>query len=713
MYQPFSYRIEGLNKSFIRMFNKPSTIASSIVFTLGIIGPFTALAAGPAPIDLLSITTNNFGILAKTTITDANPTLSAVTGNIGLSPAAGSFITGISCTEVLPIGTGKIYEIDDTYTGGHDSNTTCKMANPPLANKTLVDNAVLDMATAYTNASDPATPAGVGANLNIGSGTVSTQTLAPGTYTWGSNVTITGDLTLSGSANDVWIFQITGTLDLETGKKILLTGGAQASNVFWRVSGATTLKTGSTMEGVILDQTNIAMQAGAILHGRALAQTAVTLIGNTITVPTVSVPAPTPTTTTPPGKRDGTVNVVKTVINDSGGKKTVSDFPLFVSGRAVVSGVTNNFDAPHDGYMVTETTDPNYAVSFSGDCDENGRFNLTGGQNQFCIVTNNDIGAPAVPPLPPIIDIVKVPSPLSLPGGPGKVTYTYTLSNLGTVPVTNITMVGDTCKPLVLVSGDVNNNAKLDVSEKWVYTCSTNLTSTHTNTIVATGVANGLTATDIASATVVVGQPVVPPLIHVTQATTPLTLTASGGQVAFFEKVTNPGTVALSNVNVTNDKCFTVRYISGDTNGDSKLDTSETWIYACQTGLTRTTVNTAIATGHANGLSVRDFAIVTVPVAAPGLPNTGLPSTRAMTRASARASFHRSLSLGAEGQDVADLQTFLEERGLLVIPAGVAKGYFGNLTRGAVVKYQTETGLPMVGIFGPLTRAELIGGLSE
>jgi hypothetical protein len=692
----------------MRTFKKISAIVPTIALTLGLIGPSIGFAAGPAPINLFSITTNNFGILAKTTITDANPTLSAVTGNVGLSPAAGSFITGLSCTEVLPIGTSKIYEVDDTYTGGHDSNTVCKMANPPLANKTLVDNAVLDMGTAYTNASDPATPAGVGPNLNIGGGTVSTQTLAPGTYTWGSNVTITGDLTLSGGANDVWIFQITGTLDLETGKKILLTGGAQASNVFWRVSGATTLKAGSTMEGTILDQTSIAMQAGAILHGRALAQTAVTLIGNTVTVPTASVAAV--VTSSAVGRRDGTINVVKTVINNSGGTKTVADFPLFVDSRLVVSGETNNFAAPHDGYVVSETSSSNYVRSFSGDCDENGRFNLTPGQNQFCIVTNDDIG-PAAAVVPPIIDVVKVPSPLSLPGGAGPVTYTYTVSNLGTIPVSNIKMVGDTCSPIVLTSGDMNNDGKLDVNEKWIYTCSTTLTETHTNTVIATGVANGLTATDIASATVVVGLPVVPPLIHVTQVPSPLTLLTAGGQITFTEKVTNPGTVPVSNINVINDKCFTVRYISGDMNGDSKLDTSETWTYACQAGFTKTTVNTAVATGQANGLSVRDFAIVTVPVAAPGLPNTGLD--RAMTRASARASFMRSLSMGIEGDDVVSLQTLLEQKGLLKMPNGVAKGFFGNLTRAAVLKYQTNLGLPMVGIFGPMTRAKLISELSE
>jgi hypothetical protein len=144
--------------------------------------------------------------------------------------------------------------------------------------------AIGDMQTAYTDAAGRA--AGVGPNLNLGAGTVAGQTLAPGTYTWGSNVTITTDLTLSGSANDVWLFQITGTLDIATGKQILLVGGALAKNIFWQVSDAVTFYPGSHFEGIILAQTNIAMQTGATLNGRALAQTAVTLDANIVVAPT-------------------------------------------------------------------------------------------------------------------------------------------------------------------------------------------------------------------------------------------------------------------------------------------------------------------------------------------------------------------------------------------------------------------------------------------
>jgi len=348
------------------------------------------------------------------------------------------------------------------------------------------------------------------------------------------------------------------------------------------------------------------------------------LLTNQITDPTcAAAPASGGASQTP----DGTINVVKLVINDNGGTKTVADFPLFVNGMPVVSGVTNSFGGSQT-YTVTETTNSKYTQTFSGDCTFDGRVALNKGDNRFCILTNDDIGAPViVPPVPPLIDVVKVPSPLALPAGPGPVTYTYTLRNIGTVPVTNVTMVGDSCSPITLVSGDTNNDSKLDVNETWTYRCSTTLSATHTNTVVATGWANGISATDIASATVVVGAPVTPPLIHVTKIPTPLTLLAGGGAVTYTQKVTNPGMVPLSNVRLTDNKCSPVTYISGDTNADSKLDVSETWIYTCKANLTQTTTNTVVATGDANGLTAKDFAIATVVVAqvAPALPNTGFP----------------------------------------------------------------------------------------
>lgn len=75
--------------------------------------------------------------------------------------------------------------------------------------------------------------------------------------------------------------------------------------------------------------------------------------------------------------------------------------------------------------------------------------------------------------------------------------------------------------------------------------------------------------------------------------------------------------------------------------------------------------------------------------------------------------FTRSLYIGAEGADVESLQTILKQKGFLTIPSGIAKGFFGPLTRAAVAKYQAANNIsPPAGYFGPLTRAKLISDLA-
>ena len=343
-----------------------------------------------------------------------------------------------------------------------------------------------------------------------------------------------------------------------------------------------------------------------------------------------------------------TLTLVKTIVNIGGGTRTFADFPLTATGLTAVNGVYGTATVLNQSvipgtYTLSETTQSNYTAG-TWSCLKNvdpvavtgASITLVAGDNAICTVQNTYI-APAAPsggggnsygistPVAPLIDVVKIPSPLALPAGPGLVNYTYTLSNIGTVSMNNVTIVDDSCSPVKYISGDMNGDSKLDTTEKWTYTCSATLSATHTNTVTAIGWANGVSSTDIATATVVVGSSVVPPLIHVTKVPSPLALPAGGGMVTYTKKVTNPGTVPLSNVQLVDDKCGPVKYISGDTNGDSKLDPSETWTYTCSAKLTKTTTNTVVATGQANGLTARDFAIATVVVASPKLPNTGFP----------------------------------------------------------------------------------------
>ncbi|MBN2011033.1 DUF3494 domain-containing protein [candidate division KSB1 bacterium] len=92
-------------------------------------------------------------------------------------------------------------------------------------------------------------------------------------------------VTISGVANNVWIFQIAQNQELGNSANVTLNGGAQASNIFWQVAGQVTLGTTAAMKGIILCQTTIVMSTRTILSGKALAQTAVTLDANNVTIP--------------------------------------------------------------------------------------------------------------------------------------------------------------------------------------------------------------------------------------------------------------------------------------------------------------------------------------------------------------------------------------------------------------------------------------------
>ena len=82
----------------------------------------------------------------------------------------------------------------------------------------------------------------------------------------------------------------------------------------------------------------------------------------------------------------------------------------------------------------------------------------------------------------------------------------------------------------------------------------------------------------------------------------------------------------------------------------------------------------------------------------------------AMTFSANAATFSGYLSVGSSGSEVSALQSWLTSQGFLTIPAGVSMGYFGSLTKAAVVAYQTSVGLPSTGYVGPLTIAKLNAG---
>ena len=208
-------------------------------------------------------------ILAKSAISTTGVTV--ITGDIAVSPAAASYITGFSLvappttSTTSPLVTGLVFAYD--YNAPTPSNLT---------------TAVNNMLTAYTDAAGRAPDF-----TEVGAGNISGMTLPAGTYKWSTGVLLTTNVTLNGGPNDVWVFEIAQDVTVANNATVTLAGGALPKNIFWQVAGGTGVALGTTahMEGVILAAKAITLNTGATANSRLLAQTAVTLNANTVTQP--------------------------------------------------------------------------------------------------------------------------------------------------------------------------------------------------------------------------------------------------------------------------------------------------------------------------------------------------------------------------------------------------------------------------------------------
>ncbi len=225
--------------------------------------------AGVGPQPAILDTVSNFVILAKSGI-DTVPG-SAITGNMGVSPISSTAITGFSL--IMDVSntfstssqvTGRVYAAD--YTSPTPSNMT---------------TAISHMETAYTETAGRSNPD----FTEQFAGNLGGQTLVPGLYKWGTTVIIPTDVTLAGTANDVWVFQIAGDLTMASAQNIILSGGALPENIFWQVAGQVTVGSTSHFEGIIFCQTDINFLTGSSINGRLLSQTAVNIQSSTVTQP--------------------------------------------------------------------------------------------------------------------------------------------------------------------------------------------------------------------------------------------------------------------------------------------------------------------------------------------------------------------------------------------------------------------------------------------
>ena len=241
-------------------FNGRKQMLGSLILTVAMMLPFQALAAGPAAVNLG--TASHFAVLAGSQITSTGGGF--ITGDIGLSPATGASI-GITTAQV----NGVIYAVNAAGPAGS------------IMDPGLLTVAKSDLTTAYNDAAARVVPDAV----DPGAGDIGGLTLAPGLYKFTSAALISSDLTLSGGPNDVWIFQIDTALTVGNGINVILTGGAQAKNVFWQVGSSAFLGTSTSFKGTIMADQSITMPSTSTLEGRALARIAqVTFDGTSITL---------------------------------------------------------------------------------------------------------------------------------------------------------------------------------------------------------------------------------------------------------------------------------------------------------------------------------------------------------------------------------------------------------------------------------------------
>jgi hypothetical protein len=209
---------------------------------------------------------------------------SVITGDIAVSPIAATAMTGFS----LSADSTNVFSTSTPQLTGHAF--AANYANPTPAKLTT---AVGAMETAYTDAAGR--PNADGTRINLGNGilggldddgNIENNSLTPGVYTFNTgDVTIAGDISFTGNADDIFIIQITGDLQEIDGVTVHLADGALAKNIFWQVAGKVLVGAGAHMEGILLVKTNILFETESSMNGRVLAQTRCDLQKATITQP--------------------------------------------------------------------------------------------------------------------------------------------------------------------------------------------------------------------------------------------------------------------------------------------------------------------------------------------------------------------------------------------------------------------------------------------
>jgi len=344
------------------------------------------------------------------------------------------------------------------------------------------------------------------------------------------------------------------------------------------------------------------------LDGRALAfGGTVGANFDTITVPTCSAGS-------------SIIRVIKNVINNNGGLATADDFSTTISGvttavptaaGAAFPGVDNVLTST-GAYSVDEGAHVGYAKTLSAGCSGT----IVAGQIKTCTITNDDQLASLT--LNKIVInnnnghlsesnwTLTATGPTSI-SGPGATGSTDVVSNGSFLAGTYV----------LTESGDSTGYS----ASTWTCTKNGGSAVTGASVTIAPGEATVCTITNDDIAPSGGGPTPIVPLIGILKVPTPLALPNGSGSVTYNYTVWNVGKQrALVSVTVVDDKCGPVAYVSGDTNKNFKIEADEIWKYSCTATLTKTTTNTAVATGYSDDPYHQIAVATTIATVVVGVP---------------------------------------------------------------------------------------------
>lgn len=541
-------------------------VVATFIFVCGTIGPIVVFAATAPSLGAAA----SYAVLSSTY---TNTSATTITGDVGFTtPPA-----------IVPSGVQVNYGLGAPYSAaGTDQGTSLASLNNELCTFTFGAGAI-NLSTDTTHGT-----AGI---------------FVPGVYCSAGAMNIGGPLTLDG--NGVYIFRSLGALTSTAGAVVSLTGGASACDIFWTPSEAVTLAANTTFVGTVIDAAGITVGANTSWTGQALA------FGGTVTTNTTTLSVPVCTSL------PATLHIITVVDNTGGGVATAAQFNVHVkfSGADVLNSPAvglampgTSYSLSAGSYIVSEEVNASYTQSFSGDCSAIGVMDLAIGADKTCTVTNTYIPVVVVPATLHVIKTVvntgggvAIASDFNLHvknsdvdvlGSPA-VGLIAPGTSYSLVPGTYVLSETANASYAQTVSGDC------DVSGSIVLASSAEKTCIMTNTYIIPPVSGGGGSGGGGGGGGSSYFPSPISLIGISKVPSPLSLPNGSGSVTYDYTVWNAGIKqALTGIVVQDDLCSPVVYLTGDVDGNKKLEPLENWKYRCVATLAKTTTNTATASGY-------------------------------------------------------------------------------------------------------------------